>query len=290
MDFAKYLHPTYGEVQAPIDPPIKNTGVFIGQKSTDYVAGKVGGLNYEIVNPEGDWRPYVVLGEPQSFPNFDSFGCTGFANNNTAEIQLKFYTGHEFNFSDEALNYLADCSPTGNYVYKPADWARKNGRILQESWTIVNPPSWIEYHKPVPQDVQSKSIKFNESYEWVDTSRTSLDFHLKQAPLLLIIGAGSFNHNVVAVKANNTGIWYFDSYDPWLKVTTQTPLSALKLIVKPMSNTQFVKKAGTQEYGFYVPALSEDALKDKAMNFGKPEIVNPEGTIDFSQAKEISGL
>lgn len=58
---------------------------------------------------------------------------------------------------------------------------------------------------------------------------------------------------------------------------------------KFMSNVMFVHKAGTGEYGFYVPAMSQDALKDKAKNFGLM-VEKPDGTIDFSKAKDIQGL
>jgi hypothetical protein len=60
------------------------------------------------------------------------------------------------------------------------------------------------------------------------------------------------------------------------------------LTIKNMSNAIFVHKVGTQEYGFYLPTLSPDALKDKAMNLGKEEIIKPDGTVDFSKAKEIT--
>ena len=56
-----------------------------------------------------------------------------------------------------------------------------------------------------------------------------------------------------------------------------------------MSNVEFVQKAGTQEFGFYFPALSEDALKDKALNVGL-NILNPDNTINFTTAKVVSGL
>jgi hypothetical protein len=56
-----------------------------------------------------------------------------------------------------------------------------------------------------------------------------------------------------------------------------------------ISNAEFVHKVGTKEYGFYLPALSEDAIKDKAMNLGK-NILNDDGTINFPAAKEVSGL
>ena len=55
-----------------------------------------------------------------------------------------------------------------------------------------------------------------------------------------------------------------------------------------MSNTIFVHKAGTSEYGFYVPATSEEAIKDKATNYGV-DILNNDA-IDYSKAKDISGL
>ena len=54
-----------------------------------------------------------------------------------------------------------------------------------------------------------------------------------------------------------------------------------------MSNTIFVHKSGTQEYGFYVPATSPEAIKDKALNYGVP-ILKADGTIDYNLAKEIT--
>ncbi len=56
-----------------------------------------------------------------------------------------------------------------------------------------------------------------------------------------------------------------------------------------MTNSQFVHKQGTSEYGFFLPATTEDSLKDKALNLGL-EIANPDGTVNFGLAKEISGL
>jgi murein DD-endopeptidase MepM/ murein hydrolase activator NlpD len=55
---------------------------------------------------------------------------------------------------------------------------------------------------------------------------------------------------------------------------------------KFMSNTQFVHRAGTNEYGFYIPATSIDAIKDKALNYGV-DIEKPDGSVDFSKAKEM---
>ena len=56
-----------------------------------------------------------------------------------------------------------------------------------------------------------------------------------------------------------------------------------------MSNAEFVHKAGTQEYGFYLPATNQDAIKDKALNLGL-NIQKADGSIDFTSAKEVQGL
>jgi hypothetical protein len=55
-----------------------------------------------------------------------------------------------------------------------------------------------------------------------------------------------------------------------------------------MSNVIPVHKVGTQEQGFYVPATSEEALKDKALNFGVDIMTN--GKIDYSKFKDVQGL
>ncbi len=70
-----------------------------------------------------------------------------------------------------------------------------------------------------------------------------------------------------------------DTFNAW----TLIPKGAI------MSNAVFVHKVGTPEYGFYLPALSEQAIADKALNVGA-NILKADGSIDYSQAKEVSGL
>lgn len=56
-----------------------------------------------------------------------------------------------------------------------------------------------------------------------------------------------------------------------------------------MSNAKFVQNGDTPEYGFYLPATSEEALIDKAKNLGL-NILKPDGKIDFSKAIKVKGL
>lgn len=53
-----------------------------------------------------------------------------------------------------------------------------------------------------------------------------------------------------------------------------------------MSNAVFVHKPGTQEYGFFLPKTSEEALKDMALNLGREDILTLSGTVDFTKAQE----
>jgi hypothetical protein len=286
MDAAQLLHPTVNPFSVPVDSfPDRNMGVILGQRETDFVAGKVSGVPYVVRNQTGDWREYQVRGEQQWFPGFDTFNCTGYANNNSAEIQLKFLTGQEFNFSDRAMSVLAECTPQGNWLYKPADVGRKIGRILELDYPNDDgSANWMEYNKPLPANLLSKVIRFDEAYEWVGTDKTSLQYHLKHAPLLIVIEYGSTLHNVVLVHIDEQGYWYFDSYSPFLKVMTQRPTSALKLIVNTVTNSKLVKKGS--EWGFYLPTTSEQAMIDKALNLGYILPTTDNGTkVDWSKVK-----
>lgn len=289
MHDSDFLQPAYNPQVTVDELPPHNTGVLEGQRPEDFVAGKIGALPYEIVNSSGDWRNYQVRGEKQWYPSFDTMNCTSYANNNSAEIQLKFKTGYEFNFSDRAMGVLAGNTLQGNYLYKPADVGRLLGRVLEEDYPNDDgAQSWYEYHKMLPPSL--RLIRFNESYEWVPTDKTSLKYHLRQAPIQMVIVGGALKHAVVLVHIDTQGYWYVDSYSPFIKLTTQAPSSALKVVVKPMSNSIFYHKQGSQEYGFAMPALSEDALKNLALLLGKPELIKTDGKIDFAQAKEVSGL
>ena len=272
--------------KAPVDEIVQKLhGVLEGKRSTDYTVGGFSAVKYEARNPSGDWRNFLVREEIQVY-NFDTFACTTFANNNSAEIQIKFLTGAEFNFSDRAMAVLAENTPTGNYLYKPADVGRKFGRILEKDWPNLdgNPRTWQEWMKPIPQEVLNKRVRFKEEYEWIQPSRASIEYHLKQAPVLIVIQAGSYLHNVVCVYSDNRGFHYYDSYPPYLKITTQLPSSALKLIVRPMTNSKLVKNGS--EWGFYMPCTNEQAMIDKALNLGIPlPTLNDGQNVDWPSLK-----
>lgn len=266
--------------------PGKNTGVIDGKQPNDFdVAAGTSTIPYEIVLPNGDWRPYLVVGEQQWFPTFDTMACTDYSNNNCAEIQLKQSTGLEFNFSDRALSVLSGTTLEGNLCSKVADVGRNVGRILESDYPDDqgNPQTWQDYNAPLPAGLLQKAYRFNEQYQWVATDKASMQYHLKQAPIQIIID--NQTHAVCCVFVDDTGWWYFDSYSPWLKKTTVEPTAALQIIVKPI--TQFVHLTGTGQYGFLAWAPTQDDLKNKGMQLGMP-VVQTDGSIPWAKAKEIT--
>lgn len=288
-------------MKVPIDPPLReNMGGQLGMKAGDYVAGANSPLKFEINMPGADWRDIAITPENQFYPTFDTFACTNYADNNTVEFQLKHRTGKEFNFSDRASAVLSGTVPgVGNYMTAAPEWSRNNGRILEQDWPDDGGATSIaEYYKTVSLEARAKAIKFDESYEWIETSRTNIKYELQDVPPTIMLKAGSSNHDVVALLVDSNGIWYYDSYphetmDNHLAITTQIPLASLKIKVKPMNTIYFVHIKGTTEYGLlmvspvgklYVGASTEEDLK---LRGGVVVPLLPTGKVDFSKARDI---
>jgi hypothetical protein len=258
----------------------KNLGVIIEKKPKDWVAGT---LPFKVLNPSGDWTPYLPSGESQKLHHEDSMACVTFSCLNVIETQYKFFTGKEINFSDRFIAKLSGTQPIGNTIQNVLDAINKYGLVLEEEWPTSPNFDWAEYYADIPQSVKDKANK---------TIKVQYEFHsppqdwvtqLKHVPFEMILEAGNPYHSVEMVNTTQQ----FDHYDPFLTPQKSIYLGT-KILVKGinMSNAQFVKKAGTQEFGFYLPALSPDALKDKALNLGL-DLGDP---IDFTKAKDITGL
>ena len=268
------------------DFPNVNTGIAPGQQQRDedyhQLAAGASPIKYEVVLPNGDWRDFVPNGEKQSFQNFDSMSCVSYSNNNSAEIQLKQATGLDFNFSDRALSVLGKTTPQGAFLSVVADVGRNIGRILESDYPDDGATSWDDFEKPLSDDILKKAFRFNEAYQWIPTDLDSLRYYLKQSPIQIIINYNT--HAVCLVYADESGFYYFDSYPPYLKKTTVQPNYALQIIVKPI--TQFVKKKGTGEYGFYAGGVDLADLANIGARLGYP-IIKPDGTAPWDKAKEI---
>jgi hypothetical protein len=222
------------------DIPKVNTGVLEGSGTKSlYLAGTIG---YEIRNESGDWRPYLVKEEHQYSDNTDTMACVSFSCNNDLEIQTKFLTSQEVNYSDRFLAKLSGTTHDGNYLDKVAETARKIGLVKEEEWPAPGNYTWDQYYAPIPQDVINRAVKLDIAYESVPVNADSLRYHLKQAPLQITIPEPHPNHAVVLVAVEGDTVYYFDTYIPALKQIDVSKISyALKIVLKGVTMPKFFK-------------------------------------------------
>jgi hypothetical protein len=225
--------------------PKENTGVIEGSATKDlWLAGRI---PYEVRNQSGDWRPFLVKEEKQYSANVDTMGCVSFSCNNALEIQTKFLTGQEVNYSDRFLAKMSGTTHDGNYCDKVADTARNIGLVKEEEWPTVGNYNWDQYYSPIPQEVINKAVKLGIQYEGVyPLDAATLSYHLKQAPLQITIPAPHPNHAVVLVHISGNTAYYFDTYSPYLKTISVSAISyAMKIVINPKKNMQLIRDKGT---------------------------------------------
>lgn len=132
----------------------------------DYVAGVNSKLSGEVINPTGDWLPYVPTFEHQA-PTFESNACASFASLNAFEMLHKFIFGSELNLSDRMLAKNSGTNPRqGNTPQKVAQAFRDDWSALQEDWPMDGVQTVDEFYKELPDLLYSKAKIVREDNEW----------------------------------------------------------------------------------------------------------------------------
>lgn len=241
------------------DLPKQNTGLIEGRRDSDFIAGT---LPYEVRNPTGDWRPFLVKEEKQYSDNTDTMGCVSFSANNTLEIQHKQQTGVELNFSDRFLAKMSNTTPQGNWLYIVADTLRNIGIVFEDEWPTPPNYNWQTYYADIPQAIKDKAQKYGVTYEWVEPVKDQLLKHLKHAPLQITIPEPYPNHAVVLVHIEGDTAYYFDTYPNYLKTISVSKISsALKLIANfNMYITKKVKVVSSTGTAFGVLVQTPNAI------------------------------
>lgn len=249
--------------------PPKNRGVILDSKDSDFLAGT---LSYQVVNPSGDWTAFIPPGENQYSNMTDSMACVSFSFLNCLETQLKFH-GIEIDHSDRFLAKMSGTTTQGNTLGAVADTYRQYGCPLEIDWPKPQNFTWNEFYAEIPQEVKDKAIRYSINYEWVDTTVESLQYHLKQAPLQLVIPG----HAICGIYEQADIFKYFDTYSPYLKEHPNAPQWALKVVLnKTMTESEvkhlyalaFYRLPDAGELSFWVgKSLTEflsTAIKDRA--------------------------
>ncbi len=245
-----------------------------------------------------NWITYLPPGESQlsdiapTNQRTDTLACVSYSAVHCIESQIRFLTGQAVEYSERALAKLSDTTHNGNSAENVINAIKKYGLILDKDWPEpTGYYTWEDYYVPIPLEIIAAGQNFLRQYD-IGIRTYNLDISI--APYWTEIDLGSDTHFVEQLNPDQ----YFDSYQLYVKRFDQIQpygqnhiINQFQLIIKPktMSNAIFVHKKATGEYGFYLPALSEDALKDKALNTGI-NILNPDGSINYASAKEIDGL
>jgi hypothetical protein len=261
------------------DIPKVNTGLIEGSGTKSlYVAGTI---PYEVRLESGDWRPYITKEEHQYSDNTDTMACVSFSCNNSLEVQTKFLTGQEVNYSDRFLAKMSGTTIQGNWLDKVADTARTIGLVKEEEWPAPGNYTWESYYASIPQEVIDKAFKPNTQYEVIGFDKASLLYHLKQAPIQVSIPAPHPNHAVVLLHIEGDTAYYFDTYIPALKTINVNKISyALKIVLKGINMNPSVKTLnidGTIYAAFALNDPKDIPFINKFLNINI--VQNPDGTI-----------
>lgn len=209
-----------------------NHGVLIDQRPTDFIGGT---LPYKVILQDGNWTPYITVGEKQFDNKIDYMACVSYSALNCIEIQQKQWSGKEINLSDRFTAKLSNTTPQGNYQYIVADSIRLNGCVLESDYLPSPDLTWDQYYQSIPTDVMAKMFKVDMSYEWIDCNLDQLRYHLKHAPIQITIPGQNPNHAVALINIDsNNVLHYFDSYPgtgDYLKTMTSMPATAMKLVL-----------------------------------------------------------
>lgn len=233
-----------------------------------------------MIQPPDYWLPLK--------PPFDSQYSVGTATDSNSCVSqsivhiIEMLQGNKYRWSPRAVAYFSATTIQGNSETNVLDSVNKVGLIPYDLWPDLDKFTWAEYYTPVPKEIWKQAIPITISIIPPD---------INKSPLWTILDFGATNHAVAQLTIGKPHDLYFDSEPGGEVKTIYQPIisqHSIKINKFNMTNAQFVHKAGTQEYGFYLPALSEDALKDKALNLGI-DILNGPG-VDFTKAKEVTGL
>ena len=121
-----------------------------------YIEGYNSPLIYEARNLSGDWTPYLPMGEIQ-YGREDYMDCVSRSLTNIVEIQEKFLTGKEVNYSDRFLAKRSGTTKEGNYCDKVMEFASEEGLVLQSNYGDTG-GTFNEQYADIPEPLLSQLL------------------------------------------------------------------------------------------------------------------------------------
>lgn len=197
----------------------------------DYILGGFGSLGGSILQPDGQWTPWLPKGEDQYNFNFEPSACASFGTLNAVEILLRRIYTETDNFSDRFLAKNSNTTEQGNSPQTVAESLRKQGVCYELEWPITSDlTTWEKFYAVLPQSIKILATefvaKFKFTHEYVGTTTAALKIGLQYSPLGVAVSAWQqgpdglyispfpVNHWCVLIGYVDKEYWLvYDSYD-----------------------------------------------------------------------------
>lgn len=279
----------------------------------NFVLGGLG-VPLPVINPSGDWTPYLPTFESQLQTYFDSFGCTVYGTLNAVETLNKFLTNIEENYSDRFTYNAVGISPPGGDPHIVATTIRGSGLLFETDLSsLASSLAEFATPRPLPIDLRVKAQKWLNKqmlgHQWIWTSQPDtktrielLKDALTKGTVCISVDAWYQNdqglyyspnklngHWTFIYKIDDTGIYCFDSYND-AKINTNLKKLTLD------HNIQFAKvyffTKPTQQQNWFIELitslLSVVGLYEKQVEVVKPvdKPISPQPQQVYNEVKE----
>lgn len=221
-----------------------NRGAILGRRPEDYIAGGASKIKYEVRNASGNWAQFLPPGEHQYSNRGDSMSCVTYSALNSIEMQEKLLTGKQVDYGDRWTAKRSGTTSQGNYLYTVADTIRAEGLVLESDYPHPGSYTFSEFMAPIPEPLSTQLLakgklwlqKWDIQYEWINVTADSFRYHLKQAPIQIVIPG----HAVASILCEADIASYFDTYEPYVKKVNINGLQdALKIVLTQKNMGQF---------------------------------------------------
>ncbi len=202
------------------------------EEGINYILGS-SKLKGEVINPSGDWRPYLPDREPQNKNGVETQTCTAYATLSALEALLKF-KGYNVNYSDRYLAIVGKIDPyKGVDPHTIAEVIRNiSGCLREDKLPFSDDIKTPEDYYNVPQNIIAQLLKegqqwYNEwefNHEWVFKSGKPNE---KRLLLQEALTKGTVCVSVSAWFRNEKGLYYKPegmNDNHWVLLSAEPPL------------------------------------------------------------------
>lgn len=214
----------------------------------------------------GHWSPFLQPPEQQRAIDGDTYGCTGFSDNNVDQMLHKCQYGTEIDISDRFVVVGSGTTPgVGNSMVGPAQFKKNKGFVFESDCPFPSTMTISEFYLPPAQSLFDKAKENLTTYETdyiafgIGGQQSLLDALEKSPVKIAVQGSYVFDANGrlqnVSGQPYNHAVVIFD-------YVADANGNVLEWHIDDSESRQYVKFRG--DYAFTSPLIK--TLEKKTMN------------------------